>query len=77
VTAPDKPRRFARAVAAVREEADMCRAEAGSCDYAATVPGMSAAYYAQWSGNAARFRTEATECEAAADLLEAAEGETT
>jgi hypothetical protein len=61
VTAPDQPRRFARAVAVLRQAAEGHRVQAwglGGVDGAADV-------------------AHATECEAAAALLEAAEGETT
>ena len=70
MTAPDKPRRFARAVRALREQAARWHAEAAEWATTADRRWYTGAELAEL---AAGSRAAATECEAAADLLEAAE----
>jgi hypothetical protein len=72
MSSDDKPRRFARAVAMLLVRAQSLRAVAERSETDAQALALVGA---GWP--AERMREEATECEAAAALLEAAEGETT
>jgi hypothetical protein len=68
-----KPRRFARAVAMLRHQVESLRGGAERCEAVVRRAGMDGAHAERWQGYVAQYLADATECEAAADLLEAAE----
>jgi hypothetical protein len=74
-SAPDKPRRFARAVAVLRSVAAEERDEAQRSDSYARLRGRTPEQRRTFAEMAAEERDCAAECEAAAELLEAAESE--